>query len=99
MSIWGDGSTQHKSIKIIMSESTRMATRQRNLFEKEFPQFIIYNAEESNEKMYSKEDGRFLANGVIGEMLVHVEYSITEEAGEKVYNVIAVYACRTQIKG
>ena len=98
MSVWGDGSTEHKSIKIIMSDSTRMATLQRNLFEEEYPQFIIYNAENSNEKMYSKEDGRFLAKGVIGQMLVHVEYSIIEEADEKVYNVIAVYGCRTQIK-
>ena len=98
MSVWGDGSTEHKSIKIVMSDNTRMTTRQRNLFEEEYPQFIIYNAEQSNEKMYSKDDGRFLAKGNIGQMLVHVEYSIVEEAGEKVYDVIAVYACRTQIK-
>ncbi len=98
MSVWGDGSTEHKSIKIVMSDNTRMTTRQRNLFEEEYPQFIIYNAEHSNEKMYSKDDGRFLAKGNIGQMLVHVEYSIVEEAGEKVYDVIAVYACRTQIK-
>ena len=98
MSVWGDGSTEHKSIKIFMSDKTRMTTRQRNLFEEEYPQFIIYNAEQTNEKMYSKEDGRFLAKGIIGQMLVHVEYSIVEEAGGKAYNVIAAYACRTQIK-
>jgi len=98
MSVWGDGSTEHKSVKIVMSDNTRMNTRQKNLFEEEYPQFIIYNAEQSNEKMYSKEDSRFLAKGIIGQMLMHVEYSIDEEAGENVYNVIAVYACRTQIK-
>jgi len=98
MSVWGDGSTEHKSIKIIMNDSTRMASQQRNLFEEEYAQFIIYNAEQSNEKMYSKEDGRILAKGIIAQMLVHVEYSIIEEAGEKVYNVNAVYGCRTKMK-
>ena len=80
-----------------MSDSTRISSRQRSLFEEEFPQFIIYNAEKNNEKMCS-EDGRYLAKGKIDPMLVHVEYSIGEDAGEKVYNLISMYACRTQIK-
>lgn len=98
MVTWQERNSDHSSINLVLTEEAREIIKGRHL-ETEELQFAIYYGEAANDKMYDPADpGRFLLKCVVGEGLYHVEYRLAEESGNKAYNIITAYACRTQIK-
>lgn len=95
---WEERGDEHLSINLRLSEEMTERLEKRHLQPEEV-QFAIYHAEQENDKLCDADDpAHCLVKCLVGLGLYHIEYTLVEESGQKVYDVATAYACSTQIK-
>jgi hypothetical protein len=98
MAIWEERNSDHLSVNVVINDELAAIIKKRTLLSEEI-QFAIYHAEQENDRAYDAANPkRCLVKHIVGKGLYHVDYTIAEDSGKKVYNINDCYACYTKIK-